>query len=78
MPWTLRGKLRTLQVHWRTAKDLRVSSSGRLEQIADLGEINMDESDELANFIERGVKTFPAAKYALIFWDHGAGWPGFG
>jgi hypothetical protein len=38
----------------------------------------MDDSAQLALFIERGVKAYPANKYFLIFWDHGAGWPGFG
>ena len=25
-----------------------------------------------------GMQRFPADKYAFFFWDHGAGWPGFG
>jgi hypothetical protein len=33
-----------------------VGSDGRLQEIADHGEISMDSPTELANFIERGVK----------------------
>jgi hypothetical protein len=32
----------------------------------------------LSDFIAWGVGTFPADRYALIFWDHGGAWPGFG
>ena len=44
----------------------------------DLGEVNTGSSDELAAFVSTGVTKFPAERYALVLWDHGAGWPGMG
>ena len=40
--------------------------------------LNMGDADTLANFIEFGLSNFPADRNGLIFWDHGAGWPGMG
>lgn len=63
--------------NWTSTKRLRVTPGG-LEQISDLGELNMGSSQVLSDFITWGVKTYPADRYALIFWDHGGAWPGFG
>jgi hypothetical protein len=41
-------------------------------------DLNMGAADTLANFIEFGLSNYPADRNALIFWDHGAGWPGMG
>lgn len=62
---------------WLTTKRLYVRE-GVLEEVSDLGELNMGEPSVLADFIEWGVKSYPADRYALIFWDHGGAWPGFG
>ncbi len=63
--------------NWTSTKRLRVLP-GALEQLSDLGELNMGDPRSLSAFITWGVKTYPADRYALIFWDHGAAWPGFG
>ena len=47
-------------------------------QSVDLGEVNTGSADELAEFVTAGIQQFPADRYALIIWDHGAGWPGMG
>ena len=47
-------------------------------QSVDLGELNTGSADELAEFVAGGIQQFPADRYALIIWDHGAGWPGMG
>jgi len=39
-------------------------------------EVNMADPAVLQEFIEIGVKDFPATYYALILWDHGGGWRG--
>ncbi|MCG8416824.1 MAG: clostripain-related cysteine peptidase [Proteobacteria bacterium] len=62
---------------WVSAKRLLVRS-GQLEELADLGEPNMGDPAVLTDFVSWAVKEFPADRYALIFWNHGAGWPGFG
>ena len=41
-------------------------------------DLNLGAADTLANFIEFGLSNYPAERNALIFWDHGAGWPGMG
>ena len=46
------------------------------EPLQSLGEQNMGDPAVLADFISWGVQSFPANRYALILWDHGAGWSG--
>ncbi|MEZ4642450.1 MAG: clostripain-related cysteine peptidase [Chloroflexota bacterium] len=41
------------------------------------GEVNMGEAGALNDFLAWGIQTYPANHYALILWDHGAGWNGF-
>ncbi len=43
-----------------------------------LGERNMGDPRELSGFIAWAQANYPAKKYALILWDHGLGWKGFG
>ena len=40
------------------------------------GELNMGDPDTLVDFAENVHDNYPAQHYALIFWDHGMGWPG--
>jgi len=58
-------------------KRLRVES-GYLRELADLGETNTADRHVLADFVRWGITEHPAERYALILWDHGAGWQGFG
>lgn len=44
--------------------------------LADLGQVNMSDPKVLSDFIQWGMKEFPAENYILIMSDHGAGWPG--
>lgn len=44
--------------------------------LEDLGELNMGAQETLADFVEWGVSSYPAERYALIIWDHGASWLG--
>ncbi|WP_420642239.1 clostripain-related cysteine peptidase [Candidatus Leptofilum sp.] len=46
------------------------------EPLQSLGEQNMGDPAVLADFISWGIQSFPANRYALIIWDHGAGWSG--
>ena len=64
---------------WRGAKRFRVERGKKpvkSNQIADLGELDMGDPRTLVDFASWGIKTYPAQHYALIFWDHGASWPG--
>jgi hypothetical protein len=51
---------------------------GSLQELSDLGEVNMADPATLADFVTWGLKTYPADRTAIVFWDHGGGWGGFG
>jgi len=64
---------------WEGTKRFRVERGMEPDEsaaLADLGEVNMGDPESLADFVEWGVKTYPANRYALIIWDHGASWMG--
>ncbi len=64
---------------WKGVKRFRVERNkkpAKSNQIADLGELNMGDPHTLSDFVTWGIQTYPAQHYALIFWDHGASWPG--
>ncbi|MFA8434545.1 MAG: DUF4465 domain-containing protein [Marinifilaceae bacterium] len=54
--------------------DVKKINSLWLDQSNPLGELNMGDPNTLSDFIEWGVKSFPAEKTMLILWDHGGGW----
>lgn len=39
-----------------------------------MGEVNTGLSSELTDFVDWGMKKFPAKHYMLIIWGHGQGW----
>ncbi|MFO0748329.1 MAG: clostripain-related cysteine peptidase [Myxococcota bacterium] len=51
---------------------------GSLQEVDDLGETDSSDPAVLADFIKWGVTTYPADRYAIVFWDHGGAWTGFG
>jgi hypothetical protein len=63
--------------NWTGVKRLRVDRSA-LVQLQDLGNIDMGLPSTLAAFLDWGIKTAPADRYALILWDHGGSWQIFG
>jgi len=44
------------------------------DTVANLGETNMGDSKVLAEFLDWGLKTYPAERVCIILWNHGAGW----
>ncbi|MCT4621661.1 MAG: clostripain-related cysteine peptidase [Marinisporobacter sp.] len=46
---------------------------GELELLENVGNVSMGQPETLQNFIEWGMMNYPAEKYALVFWNHGAG-----
>jgi len=44
--------------------------------LANLGERNMGDPATLTDFLIWGIETYPAQRYAIILWDHGASWLG--
>lgn len=66
---------------WTDARRYRIQNDDDLatitsELVAELGEVNMGDPLVLADFITWGAANYPANRYALILWDHGAGWNG--
>jgi len=55
---------------------IRKDSSGSVTSpvIQELGEVNMGDHNELVKFVEWAVKKYPARRYMLDVWNHGAGW----
>lgn len=44
--------------------------------VQNIGEVNMGAQNTLVNFVQWAKTNYPAYRYALVLWDHGAGWPG--
>lgn len=61
--------------NWDNAKILHFQKSS-IEEVEDLGDVNMGDPATLVRFVEKAVAAFPAKKYALVFGNHGASWPG--
>jgi len=47
-----------------------------LNELSDLGEVNMADPANLTAFVEWGMAAYPADHYFLVLWDHGDGWQG--
>ena len=47
---------------------------GSLSTISNPGELNMGDPNTLKNTVTTIYNTYPAEKYALVFWNHGTGW----
>ena len=60
-----------------TTKRLFVQN-GSFQQLADLGDLDAASPAVLADFIQWGLHSYPATNTALVLWDHGGGWGGFG
>lgn len=44
------------------------------QKVSDLGEVDMGKGESIADFIDWGIKNYPAKKYMLNIWDHGQGY----
>jgi len=55
------------------AKRLLVSN-GTSYELQNLGIVDMCDQETLVDFLEWGMRNYPAEKYFVILWDHGSGW----
>lgn len=55
------------------ARRLIILQSDAVE-LEDLGIIDMCDWQTLAQFLEWGIRNYPADKYCVVLWDHGSGW----
>ena len=44
------------------------------DAVASLGEVNTGDPKALTDFIQWGIKNYPAEHYLLVLWNHGQGW----
>lgn len=57
---------------WKTVKR-HLINKGEQKTLTDLGNLNMGHSDTLRDFLDWGMRSYPASKYTLVFWNHGGG-----
>lgn len=62
---------------WKTVKRHLVQP-GKLTELSDLGPLNMDDPATLRDFLVWGERNYPARRFLVVMWDHGAGYAGFG
>ncbi|MCH9808072.1 MAG: peptidoglycan-binding protein [Alphaproteobacteria bacterium] len=55
------------------ASIVEITTSGKRNIISNLGEIDTGDPDTLATFVSRALATYPHARKAVGFWDHGTG-----
>ena len=55
------------------ASVIEVTPAGDQRTITQLGEIDTGDPDTLATFVSRALATYPQARKAIGFWDHGTG-----
>ncbi len=58
---------------YRMTKDADVNKVGS-KVLADLGNVDMGNYQSVIDFVNWAKQAYPAKKYMLILWNHGAGW----
>ncbi len=48
-------------------------SKGGVQLVENVGRADMGDQSTLTDFLQSGMSQYPADRYGLIFWDHGAG-----
>ncbi len=57
------------------AADAQADDWGLLaKNVAELGEVDMGDYKEMVSFVKWAHENYPAENYALVIWNHGAGW----
>ena len=51
-----------------------IQREGLDERVESLGETDSGEPQLLLDFVDWATREYPAERYALIYWGHGAGW----
>ena len=64
---------------WSTARRFLIAPDRDQQSItspllADMGEVDMASPQALHGFVSWAASEFPADHYALVLWNHGAGW----
>lgn len=64
--------------NFESTKFIHVLEGELVDLTGDGVELNLGSAATLEGFITEAIRGFPAERYALVVWDHGAGWPGIG
>jgi hypothetical protein len=64
--WATKGMTNRKGERWTLSKD-------GIERVDSLGEIDMGDGDTFTAFLQYGFENYPADRYGLVLWDHGAG-----
>jgi hypothetical protein len=56
------------------ARDSNFSNVNADSLISERDNVDMGQAQTLQEFVRWGVETFPADRYAIVLWNHGAGW----
>ncbi len=64
---------------WKTARRYLVKKDTNINKVtspvlADLGKVDMGDYKHLIDFVAWAKNAYPAKKYMLVVWNHGAGW----
>jgi hypothetical protein len=64
---------------WKTARRYLVTKDANINKVSspvlkDLGKVDMGDYKHLMDFANWAKTTYPAKKYMLVVWNHGAGW----
>ncbi len=73
------GTFDTRYGDWTTCKRFLVSNGMTplpSQALMDIGEVNMGDPATLVDFLNWALGAYPADRYALVLWDHGASWYG--
>lgn len=68
---------------WKTTRRYYVTRDSDPETVnssllVDMGTgVDMGSANTLRDFLQWGVRSFPARKYMVVLWNHGAGWRAF-
>lgn len=69
-------KIETVKRYYVTKDGTNEPDKINSKEVADLGEQDMGDPQTVSNFLEWGIKNYPAEHYAVILFNHGAGFAG--
>ncbi|HPZ07428.1 MAG TPA: clostripain-related cysteine peptidase [Candidatus Eremiobacteraeota bacterium] len=69
-------KIQTVKRYYVTKDTSTAPEKINSPELADLGEQDMGDPKVVSDFLEWGIKQYPAEHYAVVFFNHGAGFAG--
>lgn len=66
LKWATRGMTNREGERWLVSKD-------GMQRVDSLGRVDMGDGDTFTQFLRYGLQNYPADRYGVVLWDHGAG-----